>query len=140
MNVDGGAVAQTFLYPPNIPLLINMQSRELKRERTAYIIRNGRLDPNWSETQPRFFSIARRAIATMIHFSGYNDIMRIYAKTRRDGVDYNLAFIEPDFTEVDRQQFDPAYMRKLFDYGYTKGKRRISVEKVNRAYPRCTGG
>lgn len=130
MNVDGGAVAQTFLYPPNIPLVVNMRSREFNRERRAYIIRNGRLDPEWTEVEPRLLSIGGRAIATMIHYSGVNDIMRIYAMTRRDNVDYNLAFIEPDFPEIQREQFDPVYMRKLFDYGYAKARAGYPWRKV----------
>jgi hypothetical protein len=130
MNVDGGAVAQTFLYPPNIQLVVNMRSREFNRERRAYIIRNGRLDPNWAEVEPQFFSIAGRAIATMIHYSGVNDILRIYATTQRDGVDYNLAYIGSDFAEVEHEQFDPAYMRKLFDYGYAKARAGYPWSKV----------
>lgn len=122
MNVDGGAVAQTFLYPPSIGQQINLRSGQYARERHAYIIRNGRLDPEWASVDRRFLTIAGRAIATMIHYSGYNDIFRIYATTKRDGVDYNLAFIEPDFPNVKHEDFDPAYLRSLFDYGYRKGR------------------
>ncbi|MGE0259663.1 MAG: patatin-like phospholipase family protein [Alphaproteobacteria bacterium] len=130
MHVDGGAVVQTFLYPANISLVMNMRSPEFNRERHAYIIRNGRLDPNWTEVEPQFISIAGRAIATMIHYSGVNDILRIYATTKRDGVDYNLAYIGPDFADVDREQFDPVYMRNLFDYGYAKGRAGYPWSKV----------
>jgi len=122
MDVDGGAVAQTFLYPPDLGLRVDLRSAEHARERHAYIIRNGRLDPNWTLVQRQFLTIAGRAIATMIHFSGYNDVLRIYAITKRDGVDYNLAYIEPDFVTTKREEFDPAYMRALFDYGYAKGR------------------
>jgi hypothetical protein len=45
--------------------------------------------------------------------------------TQRDGVDYNLAYIEPDFPDVKHEDFDPAYMRPLFDYAYAKGRRGI---------------
>ena len=44
-----------------------------------------------------FIKITGRAISTMIHYSGYNDVMRIYATTKRDRVDYNLAYIDTDF-------------------------------------------
>lgn len=121
MNVDGGAVAQTFLYPADIGVRVNLRSREHARERHAYIIRNGRLDPDWASVERQFLSIAGRAIATMIHYSGYNDVLRIYATTKRDGVDYNLAYIEPDFTFGKHQDFDPAFLRALFDYGYARG-------------------
>ncbi len=122
MNVDGGAVAQTFLYPPDIGLRLDMKATQNLRDRHAYIIRNGRLDPQWATVDRRFLSITARAIATMIHYSGYNDIMRIYSTTKRDGVDYNLAYIEPDFPAVKHEDFDPAYLRSLFDYGYAKGR------------------
>jgi hypothetical protein len=121
MNVDGGAVAQTFLYPPDLGLRVNLKARENQRDRHAYIIRNGRLDPDWADVERKFVSIVGRAISTMIHYSGYNDVLRIYATTQRDGVDYNLAYIEPDFRFPRKEDFDPAYMRALFDYGYAKG-------------------
>jgi hypothetical protein len=90
--------------------------------RFAYIIRNGRLDPDWASVDRRFLKIVGRAISTMIHYSGYNDILRIYATTKRDGVDYNLAYIESDFPDTKHEEFDPAYLRALFAHGYNKGK------------------
>ena len=78
----------------------------------------------------RFLTIAGRAIATMIHYSGYNDILRIYATAKRDGVDYNLAYIEPDFPRVKHERFDPAYLRALFQYGYAKGRQRSPWHKA----------
>jgi hypothetical protein len=121
MNVDGGAVVQTFLYPPDVGLRADLKSKEYARTRHAYIIRNGRLDPDWASVDRQFLSIVSRAVATMIHYSGYNDILRMYASTKRDGVDYNLAYIEPDFPNVKHEPFDTAYLRALFDYGYAKG-------------------
>jgi hypothetical protein len=120
MNVDGGAVAQTFLYPPDVGLRVDFKSKELARDRHAYIIRNGRLDPDWASVDRQFLSIVGRAISAMIHYSGYNDVLRIYATTKRDGVDYNLAYIETDFADFKHEPFDPAYMRALFDYAYAK--------------------
>ena len=64
----------------------------------AFVIRNGRLDPEYAAVERRTLGIAGRAIATMIAIAGYNDVIRIYAITQRDGIDYNLAFIGPDFT------------------------------------------
>jgi hypothetical protein len=129
MNVDGGVVAQTFLYPPDIGLRVNLASNELARERHAYIIRNSRLDPDWASVNRRLLTISGRAISTMIHYIGYNDIVRIYATATRDGVDYNLAYIEADFPNVKHEKFDPTYMNALFDYGYAKGRRGFSWHK-----------
>jgi predicted acylesterase/phospholipase RssA len=114
MHVDGGAIAQLFLYPGSFdPSLLPARSRQ-----TAYIIRNGRLDPEHAEIERRTVSIASRAISTMLRASGYSDVVRAYFLTKRDDVDYNLAYIGVDFKVPRNGQFDLAYMRALFDYGY----------------------
>ena len=130
MNVDGGAVVQTFLYPPDAGLRVDLRSAEHARRRHAYIIRNGRLDPDWAAVDRRFLKIVGRAISTMIHYSGYNDILRIYATTKRDGVDYNLAYIESDFPDTKHEEFDPAYLRALFNYGDAKGRQGSAWHKT----------
>lgn len=56
MHVDGGALAQTFLYPA--PLTRQREERMRRGEQVisaqAYIIRNGRLDPQWSRCEARY--------------------------------------------------------------------------------------
>jgi hypothetical protein len=122
MHVDGGAVAQTFLLPTAATERVDLRSGEFARERTAYVIRNARLDPEWASVDRRVLSITGRAIATMIHYSGYHDVIRIYFASERDGVDFNLAFIGKDFTHERTVSFDTAYMRALFDYGHAKAR------------------
>src|SRR5689334_10530156 len=89
-----------------------------------------RLDSDWASVDRRVLTIAGRAIATMIHYSGYNDIMRLYATAQRDGVDYNLAYIGPDFTIERSEEFDPVYLRALFDYTYAKGRAGYAWRKA----------
>ncbi|HEX9328235.1 MAG TPA: patatin-like phospholipase family protein [Reyranella sp.] len=125
MHVDGGAVVQTFLYPS--ALTRNRAQRKRSGQPVvdarAFIIRNGRLDPEWAAVERRTLGIAGRAITTMIAISGYNDVIRIYAITQRDGIDYNLAFIGSDFNKVLPSAFDSGYMRALYDYGYQQALR-----------------
>ena len=123
MHVDGGAVAQLFLYPPGLSSGRNLRSGPLARQRTAYVIRNARLDAGWADVDRRIFTIAGRAISSMIHFSGNNDILRLQTTTARDGVDFNLAYIGADFDVPHEASFDQAYMRALFDYAYEKARR-----------------
>jgi hypothetical protein len=118
MHVDGGAVAQSFLYPSTLRDLMVRRQLAAPRERNAFIIRNARLDPDWAPVDRRILSIAGRAIATMIHYSGHNDILRMQAAAERDGVNFRLAYIGPDFTVEHVDSFSPDYMRSLFDYGY----------------------
>ncbi len=122
MHVDGGAVAQTFLIPPQVGMVMRMQGKFIPRERHAYVIRNARLDPEWASVDRRLLSITGRAINTMIYYSGYNDVARIYFTSRRDGIDFNLAYIGADFTVERKESFDQAYMRALFDYAYQQSR------------------
>jgi hypothetical protein len=129
MHVDGGAIAQLFLYPPEVGRM--MIATGVKRERQAYIIRNGRVGADWSEVERTILNIAGRAISTMIHMSGVNDLFRVYMITQRDGVDYNLAFIEDDFEAPPHtEDFDPTYMNALFTYGYAKGRAGYAWKKT----------
>ncbi len=116
MHVDGGAMAQLFLYPPSLHV------GNYPRGRTAYIIRNARLDPEWAETEPRTLSIAGRAISTMLASSGHNDVLRVYFITQRDKVDYNLAFIGRDFETPHKEEFDQVFMKALYQYGYDRAR------------------
>ncbi len=118
MHVDGGAIAQLFLYPPSI----NISTSGIRRPRHAYIIRNARLDPDYAASERRTISIAGRAINTMLAASGQNDVLRTYFVTQRDGVDYNLAYIGSDFSAPKAGEFDQAYMRALYAYGFQEGK------------------
>jgi predicted acylesterase/phospholipase RssA len=125
LHVDGGAFAQVFLYPASVS--------RFRRERLArrvpvaparaWVIRNGRLDPEWASVERRTLGITGRAIAAMISASGTNDVLRIYAAAERDGVDYNLAFIGRDFTVEYDEPFAPSYMRPLFEYGRQRALR-----------------
>jgi hypothetical protein len=119
LHVDGGAIAQMFLYPPSIEL----RDLPYKRERHAYLIRNARLDPDYAMAERRTITIAGRAISTMLAASGQNDVLRIYFISKRDKVDYNLEYIGADFQAPEKKgEFDQGYMRALYDYGYRQGK------------------
>jgi len=125
MHVDGGAFTQAFLYPSS---MTDERRDRLRRGLpvvpvSAYIIRNSRVDPGWTTVQRRTLGIAGRAISVMIGSSGQNDLIRIYEISRRDRLDYKLAYIGSDFTMELLNPFDPAYMRALFDYGYQKARR-----------------
>jgi predicted acylesterase/phospholipase RssA len=78
MHVDGGAMAQVFVYPPSIDLEQLSEDEGGVRKRTLYVVMNTRLDPEWADTGRTIFSIASRAIASMIHSQGVSDLYRIY--------------------------------------------------------------
>ena len=127
LHVDGGAIAQLFLYPPSLEL----GKVGIKRGRRAYVIRNARLDPDWANSERRTIDIAGRAISTMLSASGRNDVLRIYFITQRDHVDYNLAYIGHDFDAPEKKgEFDQSYMRALYDYGYRQARAGLEWHKA----------
>jgi hypothetical protein len=117
MHVDGGATAQVFIYPAAVNLY-----ELLPRERTLYIIRNSRLDPEWSQVDRRTLSIAFRAITSLIQSQGMGDLYRIYSVAQRDHVAYQLAYIPPTFDTPHETDFDPTYMKALYNVGYEMAK------------------
>jgi predicted acylesterase/phospholipase RssA len=125
LHVDGGAFAQVFLYPPSVSQFRRerLARRQPVAPARAWVIRNGRLDPEWASVDRRTLGIASRAVASMISSAGYNDVWRIYVAAERDGVDYNLAYIGRDFTVEYDKPFDQSYMRPLFEYGRQRALR-----------------
>ena len=112
MHVDGATAAQVFVYPSAMHL-----QEIANRQRTLYIIRNARLDPEWAQVERRTLPIAFRAIATLVQFQGIGDLYTIYTITQRDRLTFNLAFIPPTFNYPHDKIFDTKYMTELFAVG-----------------------
>jgi hypothetical protein len=122
MHVDGGVITQVFLYPPGTKMALNRATgAPLRLERNFYVIRNGKLEPQWSGTKRRTLSIGGRAISALIQTQGISDLDRIYRMAKQDGADFNLAYIDSDFCFPRNQKFDGEYMKRLFDYAFQLG-------------------
>jgi len=123
MHVDGGASAQVFLYPPSIRSAAASLGQAMSRQGRVYVIRNASLSGSTEPVRRQTVTIAARAIDSLIFTQGLGDLFRIYLTTQRDGFDFNLAYIGQDFVyENKKEQFETAYMVKLFDYGYNLGR------------------
>ncbi len=130
MHVDGGAMAQVFLYPPSLKIAEVSKQRGVSRERRLYIIRNARLDADWAETERRTMSIVSRAITSLIQTQGIGDLYKIYAEAKRDGIDYNLAYMPKTFKALHKEDFDTDYMSQLFQTGYDLAARGYQWDKT----------
>jgi hypothetical protein len=140
MHVDGGTVAQAFIYPPTFSIRgaaarLGVDEKTLRaRKRVAYVIRNGRFVRPEESVKLQTIAIAKEALSTMTTSSGVNDTYRMYLLARRDGVDFNLASIRDDFTVPYKGPFDPGYMQSLFAYGYEKARAGYHWQKVPPGY------
>jgi predicted acylesterase/phospholipase RssA len=118
MHVDGSVAAQVFVYWAGVRLNDLAAANGAQRKRKVYILRNARLDPEWSSVKRQTLSITFKAIAGLLEYQGLDDLYRIYAVCQRDGTDFNLAYIAKTFTEPERTDFDRVYMQKLYDFGF----------------------
>jgi predicted acylesterase/phospholipase RssA len=118
LHVDGGVSSQVFLFPAQINVRIGASKLGLSGDQTLYVIRNGVLEPRWSEVKPKLGPVAFTSINTLIRTQGMGDLYRIYLGAKRDELPYRLAYIPSDFDVEPEEFFDPKYMRALFDLAY----------------------
>lgn len=130
MHVDGAVINQVFLYPARG--LIEFKKavgQPYVREIHAYIIRNGKLGPEWVGTKRRTSNIFARSIGTLLHMQGYSDLERIYDVVTHDGIDFNCAYIGDDFTFSHAVRFESTFLRRLYEYGYDQGAKGVAWKK-----------
>jgi hypothetical protein len=131
MHVDGGVITQMFLYPPGTVMAMNkVPGAIMRHERHFYVIRNGKLEPQWSGTKRRTLSIGGRAISALIQTQGISDLDRIYRMAKQDGADFNLAYIGTDFGFSRNHRFDGEYMKRLFEYAFELGAKGYPWHKL----------
>ena len=118
MHVDGGATREVFLVPTQFMAKKVDGNLGINPLRRAYIIRNGRVAPEYKPVKPKTLSIAGRAVSSLIKSQGVGDLYELFVFSKKNGIDYNLAYIPGDFVDTSTQAFDPVYMGKLFNLGY----------------------
>lgn len=136
MHVDGGATREVFLIPTQFMAKKADGGLGINPVRRAYIIRNGRVAPEYKAVKPKTLSIAGRAVSSLIKSQGVGDLYELFVFSKRNGIDYNLAYIPGDFPDTSTQAFDPVYMGKLFDLGFQLAERGYPWKKVP---PRMAG-
>jgi predicted acylesterase/phospholipase RssA len=123
LHVDGGAGSQVFVYPASMDFRMMTEKLRVQGTPEVYIVRNAFFEPDYQEgIRQRVLPIASRTLESLIRTQGIGDLYRIFALCRRDGNDFNLAYIPSDFTEEPNEAFDPIYMSKLFELGYQMGR------------------
>jgi predicted acylesterase/phospholipase RssA len=131
LHVDGGVTRQVFIAPSIFSFVSQAQKsgRSATKQR-LYVIRNGKIDPEWQAVNENMLSITQRSISTLIKNQGIGDLYRIYSITKRDGIDFNLASIPADFSDTSDEPFDQKYMIALFNRGYDLASHTYSWMKA----------
>jgi predicted acylesterase/phospholipase RssA len=122
LHVDGGPTRQVFLSPNGFRFGEIDKAIGRKIKRNLYIIRNGKIGPEFEETRENLLAIGQRSLYTTLKYQALGDLARIHAKAKADGIDFHLAAIPDDFRAVLSKPFDSAYMKALYRVGHQLGR------------------
>ncbi len=117
LHVDGGTTTNVFLAPVDAAL----PGRNFDRDVSIYVIRNGKLSPEYQPLKPVTFQIADQAISTMIKYQNNADVRRLQELAKRNRFGLQLVSIPTKFDVESSEPFDTDYMNALFDLGYRMG-------------------
>jgi hypothetical protein len=114
MHGDGGVMTQVFgaAFLDRLMRLSNHPKGQL------YIIRNECIAADWNAVKPQVLAIAGRTVGTLIKTQGLGDLYRLFVVSQLRGMDFNLATIPDSFDVESETEFDPAYMKALYQLGY----------------------
>ena len=122
MHVDGGTTREVFFTVADFSFREFDRAIGRKVQRKLWIIRNGKIEPEYKPTQDSTFVIAQRSLETLSKSRGVGDLIRMYSRARADNIEYNLASIPMDFEAPHPKPFDRAYMQALYDVGLALGR------------------
>jgi predicted acylesterase/phospholipase RssA len=137
LHVDGGLTRQVFIAPSVLSASSPSQGARAGVRSRLYVIRSGRIDPEWQPVSENLFSITQRSLSTLIKNQGIGDLYRIYSIAKQDGIDFNLASIPADFSQSSDQPFDQKYMIALYERGYVMGRQ---IQPWAKAPPELNAG
>jgi len=120
LHVDGGVTSQVFVYPSAIDWKLVTRQLKVKGTPQVWVIRNSKLNPEFNPVKGSLLSIAGSSVDSLIRTQGIGDLYQVYVNALRDNLDFNLAFIPPEFDFESTEVFDVQYMRALFDFAYQK--------------------
>lgn len=130
LHVDGGTTRQLFFSPTAFSFRKLDKSLGIRVNRRLYIIRNGKITPEWEPTKETTLALSARSISTLIKSQSLGDLTRMYVHSQRDGIDYNLIAIPEEFKAERDRPFDHQYMLKLYATGKAIAERPIPWAKA----------
>ena len=123
LHVDGGVTAELVFVPPEMKLpMIEDKVFGKPRSRNLYVIRNGKLVPEYRSSKLNALSLASRAVATMVKYQVVADIRALARDAKETGTNLYFNATPPSFDAVSRKAFDPAYAQRLYVVGSAVGR------------------
>jgi hypothetical protein len=120
MHVDGGVNGPMYVAPESY---LFPGSNERLPMSQLYILLNGMVRSEFYMPARTTSTILGRSISLALKMGARMDLVLFYNAARRDGVDFNLAYVDSGFTMPARGAFDPDYMKALFERGFEQGRK-----------------
>lgn len=127
MHVDGGPTRQVFLGPGDLTLKAFDRFYERPPQRRVFVIKNGKLTPEYEIVKAQTVAISARALFTTTKNQSIGDLVRIRDKVLASATpggprpEFRLMSIPPTFNVVAKEVFDKAYMQELYKTGFAQG-------------------
>jgi hypothetical protein len=121
MHVDGSVISNVPAVPEAL-LLDKLPRRSTARPR-LYIIVNGKLVPDFDLVADGTLSIVARSFFTTVKANTRNALIATYEFAQRNDWEFRATAIEHEHVIATSSfNFDTAYLRDLFAYGYARGR------------------
>ena len=121
MHVDGSVISNVPAVPEAL-LLDKLPTRSTPHPK-LYIIVNGKLAPDFDVVADGTLSIVARSFWTSVKSNTRNTLIATYEFARRNAWEFRATAIEQEHAIATSSfNFDTAYLRDLFAYGYARGR------------------
>lgn len=118
LHVDGSASKSAFFVPRDYAAKVGIQEGRIRSTKNIfYVIRNGRVDPEFNPTKPGLASIIGRSIQVLLFNAAIDNLYELYATAKSLGFKFQGVWVPADFTKVEPTPFDPDFMRALYMVG-----------------------
>jgi predicted acylesterase/phospholipase RssA len=121
MHVDGGVTREVFVAPVQLNLKVFDRYYAVPPQRRIYLVKNGKLAPEFEAVKPTAIAIGARSVSTLLKSQNYSDIYRIWRLARESDASFHLTAVPPEFKLKAKEAFDPVYQKALFQLGRQMG-------------------
>jgi predicted acylesterase/phospholipase RssA len=126
MHADGGAAAPFYVAPES--LLLGATNVRLAAS-AIYIVINGKLMPEFQITDRTTVSIQGRSIDVALKAAARAEIVAVHSVVRSQGIEVNVAAVDPGFSSEAHGPFDTQQMKALFDIGFEQARNGAAFRK-----------
>ena len=122
LHVDGGVTAQMVYGPPDVQLMkIEDKIFPTRRTRRLYVIRNGKLFPEFKTSDPNALMRAGRSVETLVKYQIVSDLLRLEKIATANNTKFFFNSIPSSFSARPQSAFSESYSKELYKAGLEVG-------------------